>query len=228
MNEENSMYVTVAQSFVMPTFYQMYTDSDAQAPSPDLKPQTGINYELGWKQEHGNHSWKAALFHMDVKDNITYQMISPAPDYKFKYHNVDFKNTGIELSCTIDGGKDFSYNYGITWQHPSVYTTDRGYWEKQFGQLQLTGGIGYKVGKFSTNLNASYLCNRTMLPSTNPSYDTKPYLLTTWNFKYSPTKDSDITLEIDNVLNRKDNTKHISTNYYAAPTTFILSYTHKF
>ena len=56
----------------------------------------------------------------------------------------------------------------------------------------------------------------------------KPYLLTTWNFIYSPTDDSDIVLTIDNVLDRRDNTKHTSTNYYTAPRTFLLSYNYKF
>ena len=229
MNEENSLYLSVAQSFIMPTFNQMYTTTDSQSPNPDLKPQRGINYELGWKQEHGSHIWKAALFHMDVKDNITPSKLSGEGEYyRYKYDNVDFKNTGIELSCTIDGGKSYSYNYGITWQHPMSKSTKKGYWDDQFGQLQLTGGIGYKTGKFKTNLSASYLCNRKMTPTSTRSYDAKPYLLTTWNFIYSPTDDSDIVLTIDNVLDRRDNTKHTSTNYYTAPRTFLLSYNYKF
>lgn len=229
MNEENNLYASVSQSFMMPTFSQMYTNNDWQAPNPDLKPQHGVNYELGWKQQHGNHFWKAAVFHMDIEDNITAKKDSlPGDEFHYSYTNEDFKNTGVELSCTIDGHKDFSYKYGITWQNPQSKSSKEDYWKRVFGKLQLDAGIGYKKGKFQSNLTASYLCGRVITPSTGLEERVKPYFLTTWNFIYSPTKDFDITLTIDNVLDRHDNTMHSSSKYYAAPTSCMLGLTYKF
>lgn len=229
MDAENNMYLSVAQSFMMPTFSQSYSDTDWQSPNPDLKPQHGVTYEYGWKQEHGSHFWKAAVFHTEVKDNITAKKDSKAgEEFHYSYTNEDFRNTGIELSCNIEGKGEWSYNYGITWQNPQTKGSAEGYWKSVFGKIQLDGGIGYKKDKFKSNLTASYLCNRYGTPSTGAPEAIKPYLITTWNFIYSPTKDSDITLTIDNVLDRHDNTMHASSKYYLAPTTAMLSYTHKF
>ncbi|WP_297966603.1 TonB-dependent siderophore receptor [uncultured Anaerovibrio sp.] len=232
MNEENNLYLSVAQSFKMPTFSEMYKESDFSVPNPDLKPAKGINYELGWKQNHGSHTWKAALFHIDVKDNITATW-QKDPVKQYQYTNVDFRNTGIELSCKIDGGDKWSYNYGITWQHPqSKSNADKkgdmkDKWENVYGRLQLDGGITYRYNKFKSNLNFSYMCSRYQSQS-GPNEPVKPYLLTTWNFIYTPDEHSELNLNIENLLNRRDRTSNSSSDYYCAPTTFMLNYTYKF
>lgn len=46
--------------------------------------------------------------------------------------------------------------------------------------------------------------------------------------KYSPNKVSDIMLSIDNLLNRKDIVSHTSSDYYATPRNFLLSYRYRF
>ena len=233
MNEENNIYLSIAQSFKMPTFSQMNKDADYAKPNPDLKPAKGVNYELGWKQNHGSHSWKAALFHTDVKDNITATWTETATEKYYKYKNVGFRNTGIELSCNIDSNDKWSYNYGITWQHPQSKTNDTAKndmmnkWENIYGRFQLDGGVTYKLNKFKTNLNFTYMCSRYTSES-GPNKPVKPYLLTTWNFIYTPDEHSEFNLNIDNLLDRRDRTSNSSSDYFCLPTTFMLNYTYKF
>jgi iron complex outermembrane receptor protein len=232
MNEENNIYLSIAQSFKMPTYSEMYKESDFGKPNPDLKPSKGINYELGWKQNHGSHTWKAALFHIDVKDNITATW-QKEPVEEWQYNNVDFRNTGIELSCKIDGGDRWSYNYGITWQHPQSKSDSvkklnmRDKWENVYGRLQLDGGIAYKYKKFKADLNLSYMCSRYQSQS-NPNEPVKPYLLSSLNFIYTPDKNNEFNLFIDNLLDRRDRTSNSSSNYFCLPTTFMMNYTYKF
>jgi len=226
LDKNNSVYMSIGQSFIMPTFAQMYGASDTAIPNPGLKPQTGVNYEVGWKKNADGHSWKAALFHTDIKDNISASWDSKRAAYT--YSNEDFKNTGVELSCDITGKKGFSYNWGVTWQNPQSKNTTKGYWDRLFGRLQLTGGITYKKAKWMSSLTGSYLSGRVQTPSSEHSFATKPYFLTTLNTTYSPDAANEITLTIDNVLNRKDNLSHSSSTYYSAPTNYMLSYTYKF
>jgi vitamin B12 transporter len=226
LDDENNIYASVGQSFIMPTFAQMYGASDSAIPNPGLKPQTGVNYEIGWKKITGKHSWKAAIFHTDIKDNITATWNSTNSEYK--YLNEDFKNTGIELSCDINTDGPMSYNYGVTYQNPQAKSDTKGYWDRKFGRVQLTGGVTYKKNKLTSSLSGSYLAARVATPSSAESYDTKPYFLTTFNTIYSPDKKSDITLTIDNVLDRSDNVSHSSSSYYSTPINFLLSYTYKF
>ena len=229
LNRENSVYLNVSQSFVMPTFAQMYPNNDRQMAAPDLRPQKGVNYEIGWKQKHNGHSWKAALFHMRVKDNITARVNRIGGRAEYQYTNEDFRNIGLELSNEIQGTHGFSYNWGLTWQNPQTKSSKKMLgWERTFGRIQLTGGVTYKKDKWTSSLSASYLADRVQSPSDTPAYRSKPYLLTTWNTTYAPDENSELSLRIDNVLNRNDTTMHSGSEYYVAPINYLLSYSYRF
>ena len=226
IEEENSVYGSVSRSFIMPTFAQMYGASDIAIPNPGLKPQTGMNYEAGWKKITDTHAWKAAIFYTTIKDNISANWNSSRSEYT--YENEDYENTGVELTCDIQGKGPWNYNYGFTIQNPRYKSDAKRYWDRKFGHYQLTAGVGYKVDKWSANLSGSYLAGRVASPSSSESYDMKPYFLTTFNTIYSPDKNSDITLTIDNILDRSDNMSHTGSTYYTTPCNFLLSYTYKF
>ena len=229
LNRENSVYLNVSQSFVMPTFAQMYPNNDRQMAAPDLRPQKGVNYEIGWKQKHNGHSWKAALFHMRVKDNITARVNRIGGRAEYQYTNEDFRNIGLEFSNEIQGTHGFSYNWGLTWQNPQTKSSKKMLgWERTFGRIQLTGGVTYKKDKWTSSLSASYLADRVQSPSDAPAYRSKPYLLTTWNTTYAPDENSELSLRIDNVLNRNDTTMHSGSEYYVAPINYLLSYSYRF
>lgn len=230
LDRDSSLYVNISQSFVMPTFAQMYKDNSMQLPSPDLKPQKGINYEIGWKKMSGGHSWKAALFHMDVKDNITANLNGSRTSYQ--YTNEDFRNTGLEISDDVKGKNGFSYQWGLTWQNPQTKSNSTAKkalgWESTFGKIQLTGGVTYKKDKWASSLSASYLADRTQSPSNAPAYRSKPYLLTSWSTSYAPDENSAISLRIENVLDRHDVITHTGSDYYVAPINYLLSYNYRF
>lgn len=231
LNDAQSIYLSVGQSFVMPSLSNMYSigEGNKVVGDPNLKPQTGIHYELGYKYETDKHKYKAALFTTEIDDKISF---SKGGD-KYYAINEDFKNTGIELSAEIDTDNGWSYNYGLTYSDPKSKTnTDKSGvitdWRRTFGRLQLNGGITYNKDKWTANLTANYLADRVLTTNTKGVADAKPYLLTTFNLKYSPDKNSDINLSIDNVLDRRDNVNHSSACYYSTPFTFLLSYNYKF
>lgn len=229
-DKDNSIYVNISQSFIMPTFAQMYPSSYQSHPNPDLKPQKGINYELGWKRVSGAHLWKAAVFHQDVKDKISATWNSTRKEYA--YMNADFKNTGLELSCEIDAKNGFSYNYGLMWQNPeekqSGEKATKKYWDRKFGKFQFTGGVAYKKDKWHAALTATYLADRVQTGSSEHSFRTKPYLLTSLTVGYAPTELTEINLSIDNVLDRHDVLTHSSSSYYGPGINYMLSVTQKF
>ena len=226
MDKENNWYVNIAQSFIMPTFSQMYGSSNQAIPSPNLKPQKGVNYELGWKQNHGAHEWRVAVFHMDIDDNISASWNTSKSEYT--YSNEDFRNTGLEFSGRIKAAGNMTYHWGVTWQDPKVKSSEKGYWDHKYGRLQLTGGATYAAGKWTSTLNGSYLSYRVQTPSQARSYNVKPYLLTTWNTIYRPDAQQEITLTIRNVLDRHDIISHSASRYYGAPASYMLNYTYKF
>ena len=234
LDNTQSLYASVGQSFVLPTFSQMYSREQAGGISniignPDLKPQKGLHYEAGWKKEETNRQYKVALFTEKIDDNISYSGTSG----RWYAINEDFKNHGIEASIRGQEDNGFTWHAGLTWQDPkSKQTTEKTsakrYWDRSYGRILLTGGVGYEKEKWTTALNFSYLADRVQSPSAAHSHSVKPYLLTSMTVKYSPNKSSDIMLAIDNLLNRKDIVSHTTSDYYATPRNFILSYRYKF
>lgn len=234
LDNTQSLYASVGQSFVLPTFSQMYSREQAGGISniignPDLKPQKGLHYEAGWKKEETNRQYKVALFTEKIDDNISYSGTSG----RWYAINEDFKNHGIEASIRGQEDNGFTWHAGLTWQDPkSKQTTEKTsakrYWDRSYGRILLTGGVGYEKEKLTTALNFSYLADRVQSPLAAHSHSVKPYLLTSMTVKYSPNKSSDIMLAIDNLLNRKDIVSHTTSDYYATPRNFILSYRYKF
>ncbi len=225
LNEDETIYATVTQSFIMPTFSQMYAETDASIPNPDLVPQKGINYELGWKKISGSHSWKAAVYHMDITDNISAKWNGDKSEYQ--YTNEDYKNTGIEISGEIQGKNGFSYNWGVNYNDPKTKKSAIG-WDRTYGRLQLNGGINYTHGKWDASMQGIYLADRVSSPSSKHSYGAKPYFLTSVTVTYRATDQDSITLVMDNVLDREDNLSHSGSEYYSTPFNYLLSYNHKF
>ena len=234
LDNTQSLYASVGQSFVLPTFSQMYSREQAGGISniignPDLKPQKGLHYEAGWKKEETNRQYKVALFTEKIDDNISYSGTSG----RWYAINEDFKNHGIEASIRGQEDNGFTWHAGLTWQdpkskQPTEKTSAKRYWDRSYGSILLTGGVGYEKEKWTTALNFSYLADRVQSPLAAHSHSVKPYLLTSMTVKYSPNKSSDIMLAIDNLLNRKDIVSHTTSDYYATPRNFILSYRYKF
>lgn len=230
LGEKDNIYASVSQSFILPTFSQMYGSTYDLLPAPELKPQTGVNYELGWKKVDGGHSWKAAVYHIDIKDNISATWNKDTGITKYK--NEDFKNTGVELTCDISGENGWSYNWGINYGDPKVKAegnnSTKNYWDRKYGRLQLTGGVTYQKDKWSTSLSGTYLTERVGTPSNQHSWAIKPYLLTSLSTTYKMDENNEASLTVDNLLDRNDIVNHTGTNYYATPLNFLLTFKHKY
>lgn len=230
LNDNESLYASYVESFIMPTLDQKYGTSTSATSNPDLKPQKGQNYEIGWKKYSDDHVWKAAVYHIDITDNISPTWNKSASTYKYK--NEDFKNTGLELTCEVVGKNGFSYNYGINYGDPKVKAngdaSSKKYWDRKYGRWQLTGGIDYVKDKWTSSLQATYLAERVECPSSSHSFKEKPYLLTSLTTTYNADKQNSFTLAIDNLLDREDNLSHTGSEYFSTPFNFMLSYTHKF
>ena len=226
LDDDDSLYANVTQSFIMPTFSQMYGASDTAIANPDLKPQKGVSYEAGWKRVTDSHSWKAAVYHIDITDNISATWNTVKTEYQ--YTNEDFKNTGIELSCDIEGKNGWSYNWGVNYMDPKVKGTKKPYWDRKYGRVQLNGGITYSKDKWVSSLQGTYLAERVGTPSSSHSSHEKPYFLTSLTTTYNADKQNSFTLTMDNLLDREDNLSHSGSEYYSTPFNFMLTYNYKF
>ena len=141
--------------------------------------------------------------------------------------NEDTKNIGIELSGEVVSKNGFSANWGISYSDPKYRSEDENNnaWKRNYGRWLLNGGLNYQQDKFNISLNGSYMADRVMQSAQE---DVKPYFYTSLHASYKPTKDHEIFLNVDNLLDREDITSHVSSRYKSLGTNFVLGYKYKF
>ncbi len=61
---DSSIYFLTQRSFRMPSFTELYYSSFANKGNPDLNSESGINFEVGFKNEDDKYLWGLSLFRM--------------------------------------------------------------------------------------------------------------------------------------------------------------------
>ncbi len=95
MSAADTLYFSTRQSFDLPTFSQLYGAQFIALANSNLKPQTGISYELGWKKNHDKHKWQTAIFRTAIKNSIAGTRERRLANYR--YENEDFHNSGLVI-----------------------------------------------------------------------------------------------------------------------------------
>lgn len=223
INENMSWYASYGESFTMPTMSDMYGRGEQKA-NPGIKPETGKHYEAGLKLLDKNSLWKLAFFKSDVKNFIRLKEDKNGNDMAM---NEDSKNRGVELSVETKHKNGWSTNFGVSLSNPKFYDTrypGKG-WQRSYGRVQLNGGISYNHDKWLVSFQGNYLGKRVL-----EKYQTevRPLFITSLFVRYEATDHSEIFLDVDNVLDRKDIISHVLSRYNATPINFRLGYKYKF
>lgn len=226
LDKTTSFYSKAAQSFMMPTFTQLYGSGDNVVGNANLQPQHGTHYEVGWKRNVDAHAWRLAVFNYTIKDSIE---VNVASSGEFTYSNEDVKNTGVELTCNVNMNDHWQGNWGVSYGNPKRLAVDNGVsngWRDYSSKLQLKSGLAYKKDKWSGAVNANYLGQRTR--DASPYDGIRPQLFADLNIAYRPTKEEKIYLNVENLFDRDDITTSSTSTYYALGINFMLGYERKF
>lgn len=225
LNDSSSVYANVGRSFRMPTFRQLYYSSGVLLQNPDLKPEYGWNYEVGYKYDNGADSLKAAVFHIDLEDQITSRSVKVNGSTMSQAYNAsEYRNTGVELSYTKKFSDSFSWTVGGIYSKPQNRTTSDAPWKDVLGKYQLMTSVDYKENKTTASFNLSYMGNR-VNNSKQTSVD--PLLLSNLHVGYEVYKNATLTLDINNIFDRRDLTDPDSL-YLTQGRTFLVGVNYTF
>ena len=207
----------------MPTFSQMYGTSTIIG-NLDIEPQTGWQYEMGVKHIKGIHAWRAAVFYMDIKNNISASHTGGSTTYV----NEDFKNLGLELSHDIKLDNGFNFTTGVTFSNPKIRRESNG-WVSKYGRYQINFGVGYKKDKFNAQIMGNFLGDRHVGNSAG-TVSTTPLFVTSLHLAYKPSKGNEVYLNMDNLFNRRaaQTSSSAVARYYQTPRNFEIGYKFSF
>lgn len=234
LNDDSSFYAKAGKSFRLPNLTQLYGTGNIN-PALNLKPEQGTHYELGYKAEFDKSTLKVALFNYKIKDSIdadvTYDKDGNIDEVDYRNENV--KNTGIEVSYSMNHDDRFSSSLGFTWQSPKVQNDnlygDNG-WHDVYNKYQIQGSVNYKLAKFNASLSANFVGDRTSSRAslTKPQREMKPQCFTDLHFSYAPEKNQRAFLHINNLFDRLDITSNSTANYYSLGRNFMVGYEYNF
>ncbi len=232
LDENTMVYGKVGQSFMLPTFTQLYGGGKGGniVGVPDLKPEKGIHYELGAKKSIGKNAYRVALYSYKIEDSIDADTRKPS---EITYKNSDVKNTGIEIDWTRNQNENLSYRLGLTYSHPQKRegtiehgVETKGKWHDYYGKLGFNAGIDYTRGKLTTAFHISYLGDRTR--DDEPYASMKAQLFSDINFSYQANDNARFFLNIDNLFDRRDIISSSSSSYYNLGRNFMAGVEYKF
>lgn len=221
LDSENSLYANAGRSFRMPTFRQLYYSSGMIASNPDLKPEYGWNYEAGYKHDNGKEQFRAAVFHIDLDDQITSRKVNGLSQ---SYNAAKYKNTGIELSYTNKLDENLTWTVGGIYSKPQNKTTNTAPWKDVLGKYQVMTSIDYQHDKTNASLNLSYMGGRV---NNSKQTDVKPILLSNLHVGHEVFANATLTLDINNIFNRRDLTDPDGL-YYTQGRTFLVGLNYNF
>ena len=235
LTDHSSFYAKAGKSYRLPELTKIFGGS-VILPSVDLKPEHGVHYEMGYKLNEANRSWRLAVFNYDVKDAIE-SISGTAAEGNLVYSNTDVKNTGVELSLNVKHNDNLDSFWGVTYSNPKqksfkTSSSAGGEWIKYNNQFQFNMGVNYHADKFASALSANYIGMRT--DGTSAVHDRmKPALYTDLHFSYAPEKNQKAFLHINNLLDRKDYTTskgpdETTYGYYTTGINFMVGYEYSF
>ena len=230
LDESTMVYGKVGQSFMLPTFTQLYGGGNIVG-VPDLKPEKGMHYELGAKKSIGKNAYRVALYSYKIEDFID----ADTKDWpEVSYKNSDVKNTGIEIDWTRNQNENLSYRLGLTYSHPQKQegkidkhgVETKGEWHDYYGKLGFNAGVDYTRGKLTTAFRISYLGDRTR--DASPYASMKAQLFSDINFSYQANDNARFFLNIDNLFNRHDIISTSTSSFYNLGRNFMAGVEYKF
>ncbi len=226
IDKNTAWYVNIGKAFQMPAVDDMFRYKNMNPQG--LKPESGWTYETGIKHRHGNDTWKAAVYHMDMKDKLGWAKDTATGEY-YVVNKGNFRNTGFEAEYMKRFNDEWSVTVGASYSNPQVQdpSSKQREWVQDAGRIEGLVSVDYKKAKWQGNLNCKYLGDREYYkPPRGLAQDVPDKLQLNMNVIYTAGKNDTVMLGIYNLLDREN-----YSNRYGnldLPLNFRLSYVHTF
>ena len=225
-DRNTAWYINIGKAFQMPTVDDSFRYTHFNPTG--LKPESGWTYETGLKIRRGNDIWKAAVFHMDMKNKIGWRYNVPTGEY-YAVNTGQFRNTGVEIEYAKRFSDMWSLTLGAGVSNPEVYNPSgkNPAWVQDAARLQGLVRVDYQTAKWQGNLNLKYLGDREYIAQRyGAPQDVPDKIQLNMNVIYTAGRNDEVTLGIYNLLNRENYSNRYGNLDLSR--NFRLTYTHAF
>ena len=115
------LYATISSAFETPTTTE-FANPDGGGFNQSLEAQESTNYEVGIKTISPGYSFEAALFHIDIDNELTPFELPAQPGRTFFENAGSSSRNGLELSYSLQFTEQFALSTAYTY---SDFTFDR-------------------------------------------------------------------------------------------------------
>lgn len=152
-------YLTVGKFFSMPSFFQMFYSEAYWRPNPDLRPEKGWSYDLGFKNLKARNPWSVNVFHMKMDDRIDYE--SDPSTWLGHYVNIDkYRAWGAEAEITFNLDEKWAYTQGVSWIKAEEKNAGADWTRSSMPRWDLSGRLNYADGPWSGELALNWMLDR--------------------------------------------------------------------
>lgn len=152
-------YLSAGRFFSMPSFYQMFYSELYWTPNPNLKPEKGWSYDLGFKNMRAKNPWSVSVFYMEMKDKIYYE--SDPVTWMGQYINVDeYRAWGVEAEVRFNLDEKWAYTQGFSWIKADEKKSGADWTRSNMPRWDLSGRFNYSEGPWSGEVKLNWLLDR--------------------------------------------------------------------
>ena len=196
INDDTSWFTNIGRGFQTPA---LGSYSSKKRPAGDtLSPEVGWTYETGIKKLFDDKSIKFSVYHMDFKDKLGWSEKDPLTNEQFAINKGDYKNTGVEFEYKHIVDDNWSYLLGVGYGNPEI--NDGSGWIQDNARIDGVASVTYTNGSLTSSLQYKHLGDREYY-KTQDIPDRKRL---TWNTSYDITKNDNITVTLNNLLDHKN------------------------
>jgi len=201
ITNNESLYFSVGQSHREPTRSDMFGGNDNLVDLFIIKPESVIDYELGYNLSNSVVKLQSNLFYMDFNNEIT-QLGAMGLNSLPLMTDVDKSSRyGAEFDFSCNLTKNLSINNNTTLMNSEIKGDNTSYHALYTPNVIVNQNIEYNNGKLFINVSGRYLSDAFINPANT---ETIPgYVLFNAKIGYQLTKNVNLSIQGNNLTNTK-------------------------
>ena len=109
------LFALISTSFETPTTTELANPDGSGGFNQSLRPQTAVNYELGFKTGSEQLYYELAVFHIDLKDELVPFELPSSPGRSFYANAGKSTRNGLETAISWSNSSGFGVDASFTW-----------------------------------------------------------------------------------------------------------------